>query len=166
MATFIDDIGEALETAIRANSASFSGALKSPNGTLACYYDYTEEAGGNLIDNDGVCNIRFVNADTIADRESSAQSVFTYLAKFTLFDVAGAGKAIAVARQGMTNTFANRGRTVLETYFTDNGSNWLGKSGRIEWDFTVTPLDQLADKDHPTAESLIRVVLDHNVPLA
>lgn len=166
MANFIDDLGAMLQAAMRANIASFTNAVDSPQGTAAFYFDYSQESGGNQIDGDNVCNINFTGADTVTEVEESAQTVYQFMAKFSMFDVAGAGKSVAVARQGMTNTFANRGRTALETYLTDNGSNWLGKSGRIEWDWTVTPISQLADRDHPEVESIIRVTIDHKVPLA
>lgn len=164
MANFIDDLGEAIENALQANVASFAGAVDSPQGTAAFVFDYTQEQGGNQIDGDNVCNINFVRSEVIADYEASAQSAFTFTARFKMHDVAGANKAIAVARQGMTATFANRGRTALETYFSN--SDWLGKSGRIVWTFDVTPIEQLADRDHPIVESTITVVCDHNVPLS
>lgn len=164
MANFIDDLGEAIENALQANIASFTGAVDSPQGTAAFVFDYTQEQGGNNIDGDNVCNINFVRAETIADYEGSAQSMFIFQARFKMHDVAGANKAVAVARQGMTATFANRGRTALETYFSN--ADWLGKSGRIAWTWDVTPVDQLADRDHPIADSTITVVLDHNVPLS
>lgn len=163
MASLVDDIGEALETALKANASSFSGAVNSPGGTLDIEYNDTPE-GGNL--RGGSCYIRFESQRDVEAYADSALTEFSYIAKFDLVDVAGKNKALAVVQKGMTNTFAERGYTVLNTHFTDSGSNRLGKSGAIAWDIQVTPIDGLRDYDHAVIEAGIRVTMWRNIPEA
>lgn len=163
MASLIDDIGEALELALKGNASSFSGAVNSPGGTLDIEYNDTPE-GGNL--RGGSCYIRFESMRNIQEFEASAFTEFTYVAKFDLVDVAGKNKALSIAQKGMTNTFAARGATVFTTYFTDNGSNRLGSSGAITWDIAADPIPALRDYDHAVINANIRVALWRNLPEA
>lgn len=165
MASLVDDIGEALETALKANSASFAGAINSPGGTLHIEYNDTPENTGNL-SGGGSCYIRFDSARDIQAFADSAFTEFTYTARFNLTDLAGKNKALAVVQKGMTNTFAERGATVLSTHFTDNGSNRLGKSGNIAWEIQATPVEGLSDYDQAVITASVRVNMWRNIPEA
>lgn len=165
MASLVDDIGEMLELALKGNASSFSGAVNSPGGTLHIEYNDTPEATGNM-SGGGSCYIRFDGARDIQAFADSAFTEFTYTARFNLTDLAGKNKALAVVQKGMTNTFAGRGYTALETYFTDNGSNRLGKSGNIAWEIQATPIDGLSDYDQAVITAGIRVNMWRNIPEA
>lgn len=162
MASLVDDIGEALETALKANASSFSGALSAPGNTLLVSYNDTNEVGNAVAGSH--CYIRFDSARDVEAYADSALTEFSYTAKFMLTDVAGKNKALAVVQKGMTNTFAERGYTVLNTHFTDNGSNRLGKSGAIAWDVQVTPVEGLRDYDQAEVSAAIRVTMWRNIP--
>jgi len=163
VASLVDDIGEALETALKANASSFSGALNSPANVLHVEYNDTPETG-NL--GGGSCYIRFDAMRNVQEFADSAFTEFTYIARFMLVDVAGKNKALAVVQKGMTNTFAARGATVLDTHFTDSGSNRLGKSGNISWDIAADPIEGLRDYDQAVVNASIRVAMWRNIPEA
>lgn len=160
MALFVDDIGEALEDALIANASSFSGALGSPEGTLAVFYNDTPEQG-NLIGSH--CYIRFDSMRPVQQFADSELAEFTYTARFELTDLAGKNKALAVVQKGLANTFANRGVTALATYLTES-SNRLGASGRIEWEAQAEPLEGLSDYDQGKVNATIRVTCWRNIP--
>ncbi len=163
MASFVDDLGEALQTAWIANAASFSGAVESPGGTRPVEYNDTPERG-NL--QGGSCYIRFDSQKNILEYEESALTEFTYVAKFNLTDLAGKNKALAVVSKGMTNTFAGRGATVLNTHLTDSGSNRLGASGNIAWEINADPIENLSDYDQAVITANIRVTCWRVLPEA
>lgn len=166
MASLVDDIGEGLETAFKANGASFAGAIDAPGNTyLFEYNDTPENTDGNAVEG-ACCYIRFESARDIEAYADSALTEFTYVARFKLKDLAGKNKALSVIQKGMTNTFAERGYTVLNTHFTDNGSNRLGKSGNIAWEIQAQPIDGLRDYDQAVIDASVRVTMWRNIPEA
>ena len=160
--SFIEDLGLALQTAFRASSA-FGTALGKTGGVLHVQYadqpkDWPKGATGRLL-------IRDDGFDTLEEYETSARSVFRFLADFQLKDVRGKKRAVGVALAGCRAVLANSGAAVLDTHLVDTGSKRLGGSGEISFAPVVADVDTLEDVDEPTVSVVISIDITHGVPL-
>lgn len=162
MANLQDDIGAAIVATIVAASARFT-VVAAPQGTLAVEY-----AGQEVNYNAGSYGKVLVRPEPVeavpgTDYDESAQSVFPFSILFDGLDVKDAVNARSVITQAIHATFRDRGAD-LWANFTDNGSNRLGGSGRVEIGEVVEVPSR--DPDRPGIQARINVTVWHIVPLA
>lgn len=161
MANLINDLGNAIKSAITAASARFT-TLGNTGGTLHVEYADAEAvtfpAGAA-----GRCLVSFVDAQHTQVYAESGETTFRFLLSFDLVDVMGSAKARAVTTQAVWSTFGDRGAEMW-AQFTDNGSNRLGKSGVVLIDSISASVD--GSSDRPVVEAVLAVSLWHKLPLA
>lgn len=162
MANFITDLGNAIETALKANADIQAVVDKTTDATT-----YAIEYGTQRTENPenmAHCFIRSEGKTRVEKFEGSQRSVFTFNVFFQLNDVKGANGRLAQCLQGMDNVFIDSGRVVLDTHLTDNGSNRLGASGKIEVTEEVDPVENI-DPDRPVAGFAVEIDITHVMPL-
>lgn len=165
MANLVTDLATALRDAMRANTT-----LQSLLG-VADGVTYHVESGG-VPDSyptgaAGRCFIRLASIEHLDVREGSASVRYTFGCLFDLVDVRGQASALAAVSMGLTNLLADGGSAIFDTYFTDNGSNRLGKSGvwRLQ-DVGIEALQGLEDADRPVVLATVACELTHQLALA
>lgn len=163
MAILIDDLGNALETAFKANAdiQAVVGKTASASTYAIAYADQETEH----LEGVGHCTIRSEGYEHLTKKEASAHTVFTFDCLFMLVDVQGAGGHVARVQKGINNVFINRGRTVLDTHFTDNGSNRIDKGGEVRVVIEVDPVEGAPDPDRPIVRAAVEIEIDHVMPL-
>lgn len=163
MANLIDDLGNALETAIKADT-NLRLCFPDPAGSSAYAVEYnsqhTEFAPGI-----GRCFIRPDGQEIIEDYEESAKSTFRYDIYMQVIDTKGADGRLPQCLQGIANTFKDRGVAILDTHFTDNGSNRLGSSGEVRHTVEVDPLETV-NPDAPIVWVRVEIDLWHAMSLS
>jgi hypothetical protein len=163
VADFVSELGTALKTAINADGATFGQALGVTGGAYHVEYGdqpitYLQQAGSR-------CYIRFERENTLWDSDASAETEFHFMAAFKLADLKGKQGALTLVKKGVAAVLTNAGRTVLNTHLTDSASNRLAKSGIVEAEIDVQPLDALDSIDHPLVFVRFKVTCAHVMPL-
>lgn len=148
MAQYVTELGNALETAIKANT-DLRLCFPDPLGASAYAVEYNAQRT-EFVDGVAQCFIRPDGYEIAANGrfDTSALGIFRFEAWMQLIDVKGANGRLAQCLKGIANVFADFGNAVLNTHLTDSGSNRLGKSGEVRHSVAVDPLDAV-DPDRP-----------------
>lgn len=165
MANLITDLATALRDALRANT-TLQTLLGVADGVTyhveAADQPETYPAGAA-----GRAWIRFAGTETYETRDTSAETGFQFALAVELVDVRGTLAALNATGMALANVLRDWGSTIWDSYFTDNGSNRLGKSGTWRLvSLNIENLEALEDRDRPVVAAVIEARCWHQVPLA
>lgn len=160
--SLLENLGVALQAAFRAN-AHIAAVVGNKDGSTP-HIEYAEQPIDFIQTGKGVIHIRPLEQEVVNDFEISGRTIFRYEMIFYGFDVRSQGTVVALLLRGLRNVFVNHGRTLLQAYLTDSGSNRLGASGEARVG-ALTPVPAESDQDLPVMQALIEIECDHVIPL-
>ena len=163
MANFITDLGNALETAFKANT-DLRVCFPDPAGGSAYAIEYDAQRLTFRPDIPSAFIRTNGRPRPIESYEGSARSVFPFEAWFQVHDEKSKNSRLAQCLQGLANVFTDNGVAILDTHLTDNGSNRLNKSGEVRAEIDVDPLE-VVDPDRPIVRATIEIECTHKTPL-
>lgn len=161
MANFPLELGTALQTAMRADTA-----LRTILGLFdgsTYHVEFGDQPDTFPDGHAGKVQISHTSMSPVEVYSTSQRSVFRFEARARLVDVRGQDDALSVVEKALVNIFADQGSAILDTHLVDSGSNRLGKSGTAALeDLSFEPTE---DPDRPEVVALIAIDITHASPL-
>ncbi len=162
--TLVDDIGNALRTAINAGAAHFGTAIGKTGANL--HVEYGMQSINWPKGATGRCQIWYESEvnERANQLPTSARSTFRFRLAFELRDTLGKKHAESIVQQGLKNVLNDAGEAVFNTHLVDTGTNRLGKGGEIAWELDAERNADV-DPDQPIVFVAVDATLTHKTPL-